>query len=73
MKIQFPKCAYGLFLTPQCLEPPGHYLCTHEQDGLGCVISIQICVNGDAHPVAISRKVTKNVSVSFYSPTPGFN
>ena len=29
-------------------------------------------MNGDAYPVAISPKVTKNLPVSFYSPTSGF-
>ena len=32
-------------LKPQCWEPPGHYLCTHELGRLGCVISIQKGVN----------------------------
>ena len=46
----------GTSIKPQCWEPPGHYLCTPEPDRLGCVISIQIGVNGDAYPVAISEK-----------------
>ena len=38
----------------------------------GCVISIQTGVKGDAYPVAITQKVTKNLPVSIYSPMPGF-
>ena len=49
------------------------YLCTPEPGRPGCVISIQKFVNGDAYPVVFSQKVTKNLPVSFYSPTPGFN
>ena len=37
-----------------------------------CVISIEIGVNGDAYPAAVSQKVTKNLPASFYSPMPGF-
>ena len=61
-----------LHLKPRCWEPPSHYLCTPEPGKLDCVISIQKGVNGDAYSVAISQKVTKNLPVSFYSPTPGF-
>ena len=57
---------------PRCGEQPGHYLCTPEKGRLGCPISKQKGVNGDAYPVAISQKVTKNLPVSFYSPAPGF-
>ena len=56
-----------------CLKPPGHYLCAPEPGRPDCVISIHIGVNGDAYPVAVSQKVTKNLPVSFYSPTSGFN
>ena len=56
---------------PWCLKPPGHYLCTPELGTPDCVISIEIYVNGDAYPVAIGQKVTKNLPVSFYSPTTG--
>ena len=59
-------------VKPQCLKPPGHNLCTPEPGRLGCVISKQKGVNGDASPVAISQKATKNLPVSFYSPTLGF-
>ena len=60
------------FLKPRCWL--GHYLCIPEPGRLGCVISKQIGVNGDTYPsVAISQKVTKNLPVSFYSPTPEFN
>ena len=37
-----------------------------------CIISMEIGVNGDAYPVAISQKVAKKLPVSFYSPMPGF-
>ena len=37
-----------------------------------CVISIEIGVNGDAYPAAVSQKVTKTLPVSFYSPMSGF-
>ena len=57
----------------RCWKPPGRYLCTPEPGRPDCVISIEICVNGDVYPVAISQKVTKNLPVSFYSPMPGFN
>ena len=56
----------------RCWEPPGHFQCTPGPGRLGCVISIEIGVNGEAYPVAISQKVTKNLPVSFYSPMPGF-
>ena len=56
----------------RCWKPPGHYLCIPEPGRPDCVISIHIGVNGDAYPVAISPKVTKNLPVSFYSPTSGF-
>ena len=55
------------------MKPLGHYLCAPEPGRLGCVISIEKGVNGDAYPVAVIQKVRKNLPVSFYSPTPGFN
>ena len=57
----------------RCLKPPGHHLCIPEPGIPDCVISIKIGVNGDTYPVAVSPKVTKNLPVSFYSPTSGFN
>ena len=57
----------------RCWKPPGHYLCIPEPGRPDCVISIEIGVNGDAYPAAISPKVTKNLPVSFYSPTSGLN
>ena len=33
-------CFFKIF-KPQCLEPPGHYLCPPEPGRPGCVISIQ--------------------------------
>ena len=45
---------------------------TPEPGRLVCVISIEIGVNGDAYPAAVSQKVAKNLPVSFYSPTSGF-
>ena len=45
---------------------------TPEPGRLGCVISIEIGVNGAAYPAAVSQKVAKNLPVSFYSPTSGF-
>ena len=62
-----------LILKDQCWKLPGHYLCIPEPGRPDCVISIEIGVNGDAYPVAISPKVTKNLPVSFYSTTSGFN
>ena len=59
----------------KCWKLPGHYLCTPEPAAagrLGCVISIQKGVKSDVYPVAVSQKVTKNLPVSFYSPTPRF-
>ena len=61
-----------LILKARCWKPPGHYLCIPEPGRPDCVISIEIGVNGDTYPVAISPKVTKNLPVSFYSPTSGF-
>ena len=46
---------------------------TSEPGRLGCVISIEIDANGAAYPAAVSQKVAKNLPVSFYSPTSGFN
>ena len=63
----------SVILKPRCLKPTGHYLYTPELGRLGCVISIQKGVNCDAYPVSFSQKVTKNLPVSFYIPTPGFN
>ena len=60
-------------LKPQCWKPPGHYLCTPEPGRLSCIISIHKDVKSDAYPVAVSQKVTKNLPVSFYSPTPRFS
>ena len=60
-------------LKARCWKPPGHYQCIPEQGRPDCVISIEIGVNGDAYPVAISPKVTKILPVSFYSPMSGFN
>ena len=62
----------GKVVKAQCWKPPGHYLCMPEPGRPDCLISIEIGVNGDAYPVAISPKVTKNLPVSFYSPTSGF-
>ena len=59
-------------LKARCWKPPGRCLCITEPGRPDCVISIEIGVNGDAYPVAISPKVTKNLPVSFYSPTSGF-
>ena len=56
----------------RCWKPPGHYLRTPQPGRPDCVISIEIGVNGDAYPVAVRQKVTKNLPVSFYSPMPGF-
>ena len=56
----------------RCWKPPGHYLCIPEPVRPDCVIPIEIGVNGDACPVAVSQKVTKYLPVSFYSPTSGF-
>ena len=58
-------------LKAQCWKLPGHYLCISEPGRPDCLISIEIGVNGDAYPVAITPKVTKNLPVSFYSPTSG--
>ena len=63
----------SLTFKPRCWEPPAHYLCTPEPGRLDFVISIQKRVKSDAYPVAICQKVTNNLPVSFYSPTPGFN
>ena len=46
-------------IKPRCLKPPGQYLCITEPGRLGCVISIEIGVDSDVYPVAISQKVTK--------------
>ena len=87
--IKHVKCIYHMYcMYTECkgfilkilhfvlcnLKPPGHCLCTTEPGRLGCVISIQKGVNGDAYPVAVlvSQKVTKNLPVSFNSPMPGF-
>ena len=73
----YGQCAYNLLhtktiLKARCWKPPGHYQCIPEPGRPDCVISIEIGVNGEAYPVAISPKVTKNIPVSFYSPTSGF-
>ena len=59
-------------IKARCWEPPGRCLCIHETGRLDCIISKEIGVNGDAYPIAISQKVTKNLPASFYSPMPGF-
>ena len=69
---QFEDLVVVAIVKPRCWKLQGHYLCTLEPDRQGCVISIQKGVNGNAYPVAVSQKVTKNFPVSFYSPTPGF-
>ena len=62
----------SVYLKARSWKPPGHYLCAPEPGRPDCVISIEIGVNGEANPVAISPTVTKNLPVSFYSPPPGF-
>ena len=57
---------YFTKLKVRCWKPPGHYLCIPEPGRPDCVISIEIGVNGDTYPVAISPRVTKNLPVSFY-------
>ena len=47
------------YIKAWCWKPPGHNLCAPEPGRPDCVISIEIGVNGDAYPVAISQKVTK--------------
>ena len=58
-----PRIPLGTFSILLCIPEPGRP---------DCVIFIEIGVNGDAYPVAINPKVTKNLPVSFYSPTSGF-
>ena len=65
-------CVYPLSFKPQW-KPLSHYLCTPESGRLGCVIAIQKGVKSNAYPVSINQKVTKNLPVSFYSHTLGFN
>ena len=60
-------------LKPGVWEPPGRHLCIPEPGRPGCVILIEIGVNGEVYPVAIGQKVTKILPVYFYSPTSGFN
>ena len=52
----------------RCWKPPGHYLCIPEPGRPDCVISIEIVGNGDAYPVAISPKVTKNLPAYLLVP-----
>ena len=60
-------------LKPDVGNHPVITYATPEPGGLGCVISIEIGVIGTAYPAAVSQKVAKNLPVSFYSPTSGFN
>ena len=59
-------------IKARCWKPPGHYSCSPEPGRPDCVIPIEIGVNGDALPATVIQKVTKNLTVSFYSPMPGF-
>ena len=63
---------YNDEVKARCWKRPDRYLCIPEPGRPDCAISIEIGVNGDAYPVTISPKVTKNLPVSFYSPTSGF-
>ena len=62
-----------LSLKPGVGNRPVVTYATPEPGRLGCVISIEIGVNGAAYPAAVGQKVTKNLPVFFYSPTSGFN
>ena len=67
----FPVRCY-LQLKPGVGNRPVITYAKPEPGRLGCVISIEIGVNGVAYPVAVSQKVVKILPVSFYSPTSGF-
>ena len=60
----------GLYFI--CLNPGWSLLMQPEPGRPDCEIYIQKGVRGDAYPVSISQKVTKNLPIFFYSPSPGF-
>ena len=67
------SCLSIVNLKPGVGNHPVITYATPEPGRLGCVISIEIGVNGAAYPAAVSQKVANNLPVSFYSPTSGFN